>query len=57
MKCPVCGGNTKVIDSRCEDDCVNRKRMCLECGYRFATIEVDRDLHDNIMKCGDTDGI
>lgn len=54
MKCPKCNGNTKVTDSRCEDDCVNRRRVCLECGYRFSTIEVDRDWYDNMQKRGDS---
>ena len=46
MLCPVCEGETKVIDSRRKPDCVNRRRECLECGFRFNTVEVDTDYFD-----------
>lgn len=40
MKCPKCGNETKVIDSReVNADSVRRRRECLECGYRYTTIE------------------
>jgi transcriptional repressor NrdR len=42
MRCPKCGiNNSKVIDSRSiKDDLgVRRRRECLECAYRFTTIE------------------
>ena len=55
MRCPVCDGDTKVIDTRCHDDSVYRRRMCLVCGYRFSTIEIDRDYYDNLTRCGDKD--
>lgn len=45
MTCPVCGGDTKVIDSRPSEDSVQRRRKCLECDYRFNTIEIDMDLY------------
>lgn len=42
MTCPVCGGNTKVVDSRVKDcDSVWRRRECQECGYRFNTEETE----------------
>ena len=45
MDCPVCERNTKVINSRPSSDSIRRRRVCLECGYRFNTVEVDEDMH------------
>ena len=42
MRCPKCGANNdKVIDSRSikDDFGVRRRRECLDCSYRFTTIE------------------
>lgn len=39
MTCPICGADTKIIDSRKHIDYVSRKRKCIECGYKFATEE------------------
>ena len=44
MDCPKCGGATTVCDSRPEVDCVNRIRRCLECGYKFRTVEYEEEL-------------
>lgn len=44
MRCPLCGEETKVVNSRPENDCVNRSRKCTKCGYRFQTIEIDSDM-------------
>ena len=44
MTCPVCGRDTKVCETRTEDDCVRRRRVCLSCRYAFITIELDEDL-------------
>jgi transcriptional regulator NrdR family protein len=52
MTCPVCGGDTKVIDSRPSEDSVQRRRKCLECDHRFNTIEIDKDFYDNIRFLG-----
>ena len=41
MTCPVCGGKTKVVDSRVEVDNVLRRRNCIECGYRIYTEEIE----------------
>ena len=48
--CPVCGGKTRVVDSRPDCESVKRKRKCLECGYRFFTVEIDEDLYERISK-------
>ena len=50
MDCPVCCGGTKVIDSRPEEDCVNRRRKCLLCGYTFGTVEIDKDAYQILTK-------
>lgn len=42
MRCPKCSSTeTKVIDSRVgkSENCIRRRRECLECEYRFTTIE------------------
>ena len=39
MVSPVCGYDTKVIDSRPSNDSVRRRRECLRCGARFDTLE------------------
>lgn len=49
MTCPKCGGKTKINDSRHnDDDSVKRRRECLECGYRFSTVEIDADLYERM---------
>lgn len=49
MTCPQCGGDTKVTNSRHDEAEVRRRRECLECGYRFSTVEIDMDLYDKLM--------
>ena len=46
MTCPVCGADTKVIDSRPIEDGTRRRRQCLECDHRFTTVEIDVDYYD-----------
>lgn len=48
MTCPVCGAETKVIDSRSEPDCVHRRRVCLDCKYSFTTSEIEDDLRKRL---------
>ena len=50
MTCPKCSGKTKVIDSRPDVDSVWRKRECLECKYRFETIELEKDLKEKLKE-------
>lgn len=45
MTCPICGGDTRVVDSRNKDDHKKRRRVCQKCGYKFKTIEIDMDLY------------
>lgn len=40
MKCPYCGAESKVIESRhSEEDAIRRRRECLVCSKRFNTME------------------
>lgn len=40
MKCPYCGfDDSKVIDSRPNDDKIRRRRECVKCSGRFTTYE------------------
>lgn len=42
MRCPKCtSADTKVLDTRTSknETSIRRRRECLECGYRFTTIE------------------
>ncbi len=41
MKCPYCGGESKVLESRHADEglAIRRRRECLQCGRRFNTME------------------
>lgn len=50
MTCPNCNEKTKVIDSRTDEDSTERRRECTTCGYRFSTVELDRDLFERMVK-------
>ncbi|MCG0239334.1 MAG: transcriptional regulator NrdR [Firmicutes bacterium] len=41
MRCPFCGGESKVLESRPVDEgmATRRRRECLACGRRFTTME------------------
>jgi len=39
MQCQNCGGKLNVIDSRHSNELVKRRRICIECGAKFFTIE------------------
>lgn len=47
MTCPICEGATKVINSRTNSESVRRRRECVDCGYRFSTLELDIDMRKN----------
>lgn len=40
MRCPYCGGKTRVIHTESYDDFIERVRRCLVCGRYFKTVEV-----------------
>ena len=50
MTCPNCNEKTKVIESNAFEDSIERRRECLACGYRFNTIEIDKELYQRILK-------
>lgn len=40
MRCPFCNfRDSKVTDSRANDDGIRRRRQCIACGERFTTVE------------------
>ena len=50
MTCPMCNGNTKVIDSRKSTDHTIRYRQCKKCGYKFRTLETDEEIYNRVVK-------
>lgn len=40
MKCPKCKSKSKVYDSRANGETIRRRRRCLKCKHRYATIEI-----------------
>ena len=53
MKCPKCNqGDTKVYDSRAakQGRAMRRRRECLDCRYRFTTVEEPKILDLNVKK-------
>ena len=53
MTCPKCNEKTRVIDTIPDEDSVARRRECVACGYRFSTIEIDKDLYERTVKHND----
>lgn len=44
MRCSKCGSDTKVLETRAnEDGLPKRRRECLSCGYRFNTLEIEEN--------------
>ena len=50
MTCPVCNAKTKILETRSDAESINRRRQCLRCGYRFSTVEMDKDLYKRLSK-------
>lgn len=50
MTCPLCGSDTRVVDSRKNIDHIIRRRVCAECNHAFYTIEIDCDMHRKLTK-------
>lgn len=46
MLCPICGGDSKVLDTRTNENVnsVKRRRECMKCGKRFTTYERIEDM-------------
>lgn len=49
MNCPVCNGETHVVDSRPQEDGVQRRRECMECKKRFKTVEIDSEMYQKLL--------
>jgi len=41
FRCPQCGNNSDVVDSRPNSKGVRRRRQCRNCGLRWSTQEID----------------
>lgn len=41
MTCPICGSDTRVIDTRKTMESVVRQRKCKSCGHGFHTVELE----------------
>lgn len=52
MDCPLCGGATRVIDSRPMDGGIRRRRECERCGRRFTTHERVAPVELRVVKSG-----
>lgn len=50
MTCPVCGAKTIVTNTRSKTDSLERRRVCLKCGFKFRTVEVDKDYFERITR-------
>lgn len=48
MNCPKCNGKSNTYYTSKEKDCVNRIHECIDCGYRFNTVEIDADLYASL---------
>lgn len=44
IKCIKCGDNTKTISTKNRDISIYRRKECLNCGFRFSTIETIEEL-------------
>lgn len=44
MRCPKCKSyNQRIVDSRPANNTVKRRRECLDCGFRFNTVEFSNE--------------
>lgn len=52
MTCPICNGDTKVMDTARNEEAVYRRRKCLLCDRLIFTIELEADADEvrNTMK-------
>ena len=51
MKCPKCNAlGLTCIDSRPYNETIKRRRKCLNCGYRFSTVEIGIDDYSKLKE-------
>lgn len=49
MECPSRYGDTRVIDSRQEDEKRRRRHRCRQCELRFTTFEITAEEYDRLL--------
>ena len=59
MICPICGYKTQVLDvkTNTEENEVRRRRKCVQCGYRFWTMEFEVERPKKGWKHGNNWGL
>lgn len=51
MKCPVCNGSSKNLETRQSGTKIRRRKECLKCGVRFSSYElIDTEFQDLMDK-------
>ena len=51
MNCPKCNSpNIKCFDSRPKESIVKRRKKCMDCDYRWNTIEITTDRHRELLE-------
>lgn len=48
LKCPACGAQSAVNQTKDEGYVIKRSRGCSSCGYRFRTIESISPIHPSL---------
>ena len=57
MMCPKCTCDTHVVDSRFRsDERWYRRRECLQCGYRFTSVEITVEQYKEMLMMIPPDG-
>lgn len=49
MKCPKCYAYARIVSTEKMTDSVERLKECKNCGYRFYTVEIDKDLYEKVV--------
>lgn len=49
-RCAMCGGDSKVIETRPSKIGIWRRRLCLTCGLRWSTYEVPKEIIKPTLK-------
>ena len=49
MNCPLCGGESRVVDTRVEQGIVKRRRICSWCEKRFSTVEIEKTKYEEML--------
>lgn len=49
VQCPLCNGESKVIDSRDGETARRRRRECLSCKNRYSTYEIHANEYDRLQ--------